>query len=324
MHGALRPMIGPIHPYIFLKESEVKNTIILILGDRGQLGSELIAQLSQDSFQVLRGSEHALDISDLEVCVSLLDQLSPDIIINAAAYTAVDAAEDNREQAFLVNAESPKTIASWCQQHSCYFIHISTDYVFSGAKPLYNTYCEDDAVNPVSVYGQSKLQGETQIAEVMTDGYAILRTAWLYGFYGNNFLKTMLKLTLANPDREFKIVSDQFGSPTSTIALSHQILSFINKRENGEPVTGVFHATSEDYCSWYEFACEFFKIMNVKQNFIPCTTKEYPTAATRPINSILENKKLNALDINSFITWRQDLERYVNQHGEQLLIEFKS
>ena len=96
------------------------------------------------------------------------------------------------------------------------------------------------------------------------------------------------------------------------------------ERENGEPVTGVFHATSEDYCSWYEFACEFFKIMNVKQNFIPCTTKEYPTAATRPINSILENKKLNALDINSFITWRQDLERYVNQHGEQLLIEFKS
>ena len=133
----------------------------------------------------------------------------------------------------------------------------------------------------------------------------------------------MLKLTLANPDREFKIVSDQFGSPTSTIALSHQILSFINKRKNGEAVSGVFHATSEDYCSWYEFACEFFRLMNVKQNFLPCSTQDYPTAAKRPINSILENKKLNELNINRFVDWRQDLARYVDQHGDQLLSELQ-
>ena len=301
----------------------MKNTIILILGDKGQLGSELLAQLTQDNFQVFKSSDYALDISDREACVSLLDQLSPTVIINAAAYTAVDDAEDNRERAFIVNGESAKTLATWCQQQGCYLIHISTDYVFSGSRPLYSAYCEEDAVDPVSVYGQSKLQGEIHIASVMPQDYAILRTAWLYGFYGNNFLKTMLKLTLANPDREFKIVSDQFGSPTSTIALSHQILSFINKRKNGEAVSGVFHATSEDYCSWYEFACEFFRLMNVKQNFLPCSTQDYPTAAKRPINSILENKKLNELNINRFVDWRQDLARYVDQHGDQLLSELQ-
>ena len=301
----------------------MKNTIILILGDRGQLGSQLIAQLTQDNFQVLKSSDYALDISDREACMSLLNQLSPDVIVNAAAYTAVDAAEENKEQAFLVNAESPKTLATWCQQQGCYLIHISTDYVFSGSRPLYSAYCEEELVDPVSVYGQSKLQGEAHIASVMPQGYAILRTAWLYGFYGNNFLKTMLKLTLANPEKEFKVVNDQFGSPTSTIALSHQILLLINKQALGEQVSGVFHATSDDYCSWYEFACEFFRLMNIKQNFLPCSTQDYPTAAIRPINSILENKKLNALNINSFVDWRQDLARYVDQHGDQLLSELQ-
>jgi dTDP-4-dehydrorhamnose reductase len=301
----------------------LKKLTILIAGDKGQLGGELFAQLSLQNFELLRGSDYGLDITCRDACLCLLDKLSPDIIINAAAYTAVDHAEANQEQAFLVNGESPKTLAQWCQQHSCYLIHISTDYVFSGTKPLYRTYCEADPVDPVSVYGQSKLQGENHIAAIMTDGYAVLRTAWLYGFYGNNFLKTMLKLTLANPEKEFKVVNDQYGSPTSTIALSHQILLLVNKRAAGEKVSGVFHATSDDYCSWYEFACEFFQLMNVKHHFLPCSTQEYPTAATRPTNSILENKHLNALNINSFVDWRKDLCRYVNQHGEQLLNDLK-
>lgn len=302
----------------------MKNKIILILGDQGQLGSELLMQFSKYNPQVLKASDYSLDITDRDACLSLLDQLSPDIIINAAAYTAVDYAEENQERAFLVNGESPKTLAKWCEQHNGYLIHISTDYVFPGDKQLYRAYCEDESVGSVSVYGQSKLQGEMNIAAAMPNNYAILRTAWLYGFYGNNFLKTMLKLTLANPDRQFKVVNDQFGSPTSAIALSRQIDSLINcisHQIKDEVPSGIFHATSTGHCSWYDFACEFFRLMNVEHNLVPCSTQEYPTVASRPMNSILENKHLDDLGMNTFKAWQQDLSDFVGRHGDDLFSE---
>ena len=296
---------------------------ILILGDRGQLGSEVIKQLASQEIPFLRGSDYSLDITDKNSLESHLDQLVPDTIVNAAAYTAVDAAEKNQQKAFSVNGEAPKNIAAWCKKHASYLVHISTDYVFSGEKSLYDAYSEQDSVNPASVYGLSKLKGETNIMSAMPNNYAILRTAWLYGFYGNNFLKTMLKLTLSNPTRQFKVVNDQFGSPTSTIALSLQIISLIHQAQQPHAPSGIFHATSSGHCSWYDFACEFFKLMNIEHKLVPCTTLEYPTDACRPKNSILENKHLDYLEINSFVDWRKDLADFVDRHGDELIKEIQ-
>lgn len=297
---------------------------ILVIGDKGQLGSEFIKQPIASDMHLIRASDVSLDITNQDECLRHLDQLSPDFIVNAAAYTAVDAAEKNQQQAFLVNGEAPKILAQWCYQNDSFLCHISTDYVFSGKKSLYNVYTEGEKTGPVSVYGNSKLQGEMNIAAAMPNNYAILRTAWLYGFYGNNFLKTMLKLTLANPDRQFKVVNDQFGSPTSTMALSRQIdslLKCINHQIKDEVPSGIFHATSTGYCSWYDFACEFFRLMNVEHNLVPCSTQEYPTAASRPMNSILENKHLDDLGMNTFKAWQQDLSDFVERHGDDLFSE---
>lgn len=297
---------------------------ILVIGDKGQLGSELIKQSMASDMHLIRASDSSLDITNHNECLRHLDRLSPDYIINAAAYTAVDAAEKNQQQAFLVNGQAPKTLAEWCHQSGSFLCHISTDYVFSGKKSLYKAYTEDEKTDPASVYGQSKLQGEINIAAAMPNNYAILRTAWLYGFYGNNFLKTMLKLTLANPDRQFKVVSDQFGSPTSTIALSRLVGSLINSissNANDKAVSGFFHATSSGHCSWYDFACEFFRLMNIPHNLVPCSTQEYPTDASRPVNSILENKRFHDMEFNDFNNWQEDLRVFIDRHGDDLLKE---
>ncbi len=295
---------------------------ILLVGVSGQLGSELLATLT--ACELIKSSQYSLDITDHNQCLTQLDKIAPNIIINAAAYTAVDKAEQQREQAFLVNARGPNTLATWCANNHAGLLHISTDYVFAGDKPLFQTYNELDPVGPVSVYGESKLLGETHVQAAMNKDLAIFRTAWLYGSAGNNFIKTMLKLTLGQPNRQFKVVSDQYGSPTSTLALSQQIKTVLEYNtasglDASKQAFGVFHATSSDYCSWYEFACEFFELINIKHNLVPCTTAEYPTDAKRPGNSILHNQRLSALGIDSFIGWKQDLQRFVSRHGDDLL-----
>lgn len=307
----------------------VELSTVLVIGDRGQLGSEIMhsaAHLSTAKhLKLQRGSDHGLDVGDKTSCLQILTQVQPDIIVNAAAYTAVDAAEQDQKKAFLINADAPGYLAQWCHQNGAYLIHISTDYVFSGKKSLYTAYNEDDSPDPLSVYGQSKLQGENNIQQIMPSRYAILRTAWLYGFYGNNFLKTMLKLNTMDAAKSYKVVNDQFGSPSSTFALSQQIFLLIEKYINYEQgdhslaeLFGVFHATSSDYCSWYQLACEFLALMGREHNLVPCTTEEYPTPATRPQNSILENRRLDQLAINSFVSWQQDLERFVARYRTEL------
>lgn len=295
---------------------------ILLIGDSGQLGSELLTTFHDCT--LVKSSQYSLDIANQTDCLTQLGQIAPNVIINAAAYTAVDTAEQQREQAFLINAEGPKSLATWCANNSAGLIHISTDYVFAGDKPLFQLYDEADAVGPLSVYGESKLLGETHIQTAMKQDYAIFRTAWLYGSQGNNFIKTMLKLTINQPDRQFQVVSDQYGSPTSTFALSQQIRALLEYNANPEleasqQAAGVFHATSSAYCSWYDFACEFFDLMNIKHNLIPCTTAEYPTDAKRPTNSILDNRRLSDFGIDGFDSWKQDLHNFVSRHGDELL-----
>lgn len=300
---------------------------ILLLGDKGQLGSQL--QLLFNSALVnseevkgaalIKGSDRQFDIGDRDSALAILNEVSPSVIINAAAYTAVDQAEQEREQAFRVNADGPATLAQWCSDNSATLIHISTDYVFAGDKPLYQGYSEDDTVAPVSVYGQSKLAGEQNIQSAMQQNYAILRTAWLYGAQGKNFLKTMLKLVCEKPGQTFKVVDDQYGSPTSTLALATQIIKLLDTRDVNGGLQGIYHATSAGHCSWYQFACEFFALMQIEHNLVPCSSDEYPTPASRPANSILLNNRFADLGIDSFIPWQDDLAQFVAEYGDQLL-----
>jgi len=192
-------------------------------------------------------------------------------------------------------------------------VHISTDYVFDGQKPITDYYVEDDDPRPLSVYGKTKLAGEKAVSDE-TEHHIILRTAWLYGIQGHNFLKTMLKLTRANPSREFKVVNDQFGSPTWSYRLALQIEKLVEKGARG-----IYHATAEGVCTWYELADYFLNKMDVPHCLVPCASDEFPTAAVRPKNSILENRRLKEAGINVMVPWQEDVAKYVEQFGNQLL-----
>lgn len=282
----------------------------LIIGCNGQLGT--------DCRSVFQGSEGidfpGIDISDRFQTLETLDRLHPDVIVNCAAYTAVDACESD-PLCWKVNADGPKHLAEWAADNNAFLVHISTDYVFAGDKPIFQTLEESESTNPVSEYGRSKLAGEQAILGSGAQA-AILRTAWLYGANGKNFLKTMLRLSLQNPEREIRVVNDQFGSPTWSHTLARQIADVVDAK-----ATGVFHATSEGYCSWYDLANRFLSLMGVPFCMNPCTTSEYPTPAKRPANSILENAALKKQGLNIFTDWKAELEKFVAENKDRLIEE---
>ena len=289
---------------------------VLIVGSKGQLGTDCLGVFN-DAPELVGVDLPEIDISDRFQCFNLLDRVRPQIVVNCAAFTAVDACETDKS-CWKVNADGPKHLAEWTEASGALLIHVSTDYVFAGDKPLFETLLETDEPNPISEYGKSKLAGEQAIA-AQTNRYAILRTAWLYGVTGNNFLKTMLRLTLQNPRKEFKVVNDQYGSPTWSYTLARQIMEVVEQQ-----VTGVFHATSEGYCTWYELACSFLNMLGVEHNFVPCATDQFPTPTKRPENSILENVRLKEEGINLFWDWKDELSAYVGEHGETILKEIRA
>ena len=259
----------------------------------------------------------ALDIADWAVVKAVVRDLKPDVILNCAAFTKVDDCETQKELAWKVNVEGAKNLAAAAGERGARVIHISTDYVFDGKKPVPEYYTENDDTNPISYYGLTKLEAEKAICAA-TDRYSILRTAWLYGANGQNFLKTMLRLALADPEREIKVVHDQFGSPTWSYQLAEQIEKVMDADQNG-----IFHATSEGYCTWYELATKFLGEMAIPNGFIPCTTRDYPTPTERPANSILENQRLKAGGLNIMLDWRADLIQFVCLFKDRLIDEVK-
>lgn len=287
---------------------------IVIIGAGGQLGSDC-GRLLADQHQVVSCDLPQVDIGNPASIASLFAQTRPELVINCAAYTAVDACESNLELSWRINAEGPGHLAREAARHRTRLIHVSTDYVFDGTRPAPQPYFEDDLPNPLSQYGRSKLAGEVAVAENCSD-YAILRTAWLYGATGKNFLKTMVRLALADPERQLKVVDDQHGSLTWSRTLARQIEPLLDGA-----VTGIVHATSEGHASWYEVARSFLTAMDLPFTMRPCTTAEYPTPAHRPANSILENRVLKAAGCNLFVDWREDLERFVGEYRQQLLAE---
>jgi len=289
---------------------------ILVTGSNGQLGSDCL-EVFNDIPGLAGVDLPEVDLSDRAKCLSALDQYHPDVIINCAAYTAVDACETD-PSCWKANADLPGYLGEWVENNASFLVHVSTDYVFSGEKPLFAASVESDKPNPISEYGRSKLAGEQAIA-AQTDRFAILRTAWLYGAHGKNFLKTMLRLTLQNPDREFKVVNDQYGSPTWSHTLARQIRAVIERE-----ATGVYHASSEGYCTWYALACAFLNELGVRHRFIPCSSEEFPTPTKRPANSILENAHAKELGINVFGDWKDELSEFTTRYGEVVLKEIQA
>ena len=289
---------------------------ILIIGSGGQLGTDCISVL-KNQHRVTAVDYPEIDITSRQSVAETCKTAKPEIIINCAAFTAVDACETEREAAWKVNAEGPRIISETIKAAGGRLIHISTDYVFDGNKPVPESYLESDPVNPLSEYGRSKLAGEKVVLDKLPEAI-VLRTAWLYSAHGPNFLKTMLRLALSDPARGFAIVDDQFGSLTWSYTLALQIERLIDT-----PLSGVIHTTSEDYSSWFQAACYFLEKMGVEHSFAPCSTADYPTAASRPINSILENGVLNSKGISVFSSWQEDVDRFVALHRDMLIKETK-
>jgi dTDP-4-dehydrorhamnose reductase len=283
---------------------------LLITGAGGQLGQDCV-QLMLDRHEICALTSRQLDITQAEAVREAVACIRPQVLINCAAYTAVDACETETERCMVVNAHGPAHLAAACAEFGSRLIHISTDYVFDGSKPVPQAYTEEDAVGPVSAYGRSKLAGEQAIAERLDD-YLILRTAWLYGMGSGNFLKTMLRLAVAK--RPLRVVDDQHGSLTWTASLARQIEQVL---DGG--LCGIAHATAEGHCTWFEGAKHFLEAMQVEFSLEPCVTADYPTPARRPANSILVNHRLQAHGLNVMRDWRADVDDFVRLHREELL-----
>ena len=285
---------------------------IIIIGATGQLGSDC-AKVLAPKFEILPLGSRDLDITSRSAVEDLIGNEAPQVVLNCGAFTGVDDCETKRDLARKVNGDGPANLAVAAEKYGAQLIHISTDYVFDGRKKVPESYTEEDQTNPVSYYGVSKLAGEDGVKKA-TDNYMILRTAWLYGIRGRNFLKTMLKLALQAPEREIKVVNDQYGSPTWSYRLAGQIDRLI---ESGGQ--GIYHATSEGYGTWYELADYFLDRMAIPHRIVPCTTTQYPTPAVRPANAILENARLKAGGVNLMQNWRKDLDEFVVRFRDRLI-----
>ncbi|HKY63460.1 MAG TPA: dTDP-4-dehydrorhamnose reductase [bacterium] len=287
---------------------------ILISGGAGQVGSELQACLSREH-EVLAPAREEWDLRKAAIPAKLRE-FRPDCLINCAAFTKVDLAESERETAWLVNAVAPGRLAEFCYELGIPIFHLSTDYVFDGRKPPPHPYLESDEPAPLSAYGESKLEGERQV-HLNAGDWVVLRTAWVYGAAGRNFFKAILVKALRG--EPLKVVSDQFGAPTWAATLAAQIVALI-----GSEAHGVYHASAEGYTTWYEAAVEFLRLMEVEAEVAPCSTAEFPTAALRPANSILENLRLKTEGLNRMRDWRLDLSDFVRRHRAGLMKEARA
>jgi dTDP-4-dehydrorhamnose reductase len=279
--------------------------VVLVTGANGQLGQSLqfIAQnYPEINFVFCSSSE--LDISNKENCEQVFLKHKPQYGINAAAYTAVDKAESEPEKAYLNNAIGAKNIAEVCKKHNTVLIHVSTDFVFDGNKTT--PYTEEDVPNPTGVYGQSKLEGEFEIKKTW-EKHFIVRTSWVYSKFGNNFMKTMLRL--ASERDSISVVNDQIGTPTNAIDLAETLIKMI-KVNNQLPrmdLYGIYNYSNEGQCSWFEFAQEIFKINKDTINLLPITTSDYPTPAKRPKYSVLDKTKIKLIFKIEIKSWNQSL-----------------
>jgi len=275
---------------------------VLITGAKGMLGRTLLHELR--TFELIP-TDIETDITDRVQIDAALATYRPDCVIHCAAMTAVDRCESEREQAFQINALGSENVARACTRHNARLIAISTDYVFSGDSP--RPYAETDlADGGKTVYGQSKFEGEQRIRNYAPHAL-IARIAWLYGHGGPSFVHTML--ALADGSRpELKVVNDQFGNPTSTTAVARHLRLLLQHPER----SGIVHLSCEGEATWYAFACEIFRLKNIPQKVIPCTTADYPRPAPRPANTRLEKTRLRESGLPPMPHWKEALAEFLS------------
>ncbi len=263
---------------------------LLVTGAGGQVGRELVELCVSRNIDVIACTREDLDITNVQQVNDVVIKSSPDFIVNAAAYTAVDKAESESKKAWEINCDGTKNLAAICSLKNIPLLHLSTDYVFDGEKST--SYTEADATNPLGVYGQSKLAGELAIREACSQ-YYILRTSWVFGQYGNNFVKTMLRV--AKQGGPLSVVNDQRGTPTSALMIAEAIVAIV---EGGFTLPfGVYHVSGQPEVTWYEFACSIVECgvklkLCERVDISSITSEEYPTPAKRPKNSSLNGERL--------------------------------
>lgn len=280
--------------------------VVLVTGANGQLGQALQSIAGNyRSIDFVFCSSSDLDITNKENCETVFNKINPDYCINTAAYTAVDKAESEPDKAQLINVFGAKNIAETCKEFDVKLIHISTDFVFDGTKS--SPYNEMDLPNPKGVYGQTKLDGEKAIQEVISN-YFIIRTSWVYSQFANNFMKTMLRL--ASEREAISVVNDQIGTPTNAVDLAEALVQII-LTDNKQPTTnnyGIYHFSNVGNCSWYDFAKEIFRANKISINLQPIPTTSYPTPAERPAYSVLDKTKIKSTFGIEIKTWEKSLK----------------
>ena len=281
--------------------------VVLVTGASGQLGQALQSTANQYSdiiFDFYASSE--LDITHLEQCKSVFQKVNPDFCINAAAYTAVDKAESEPEKARLINVIGAQNLAKACKESNTVLLHISTDFVFDGTAT--KSYTEENTPNPTGVYGKTKLDGEKAIQAIL-EKYFIIRTSWVYSEFGNNFMKTMLRL---GKERDtLSVVNDQIGTPTNAVDLAKALLTIItvcHAKNSLASDYGIYNFSNEGQCSWYDFAKKIFEIHKIEIDLQPIPTSSYPTPAKRPAFSVLDKSKIKNVFGVEVLEWEECLK----------------
>lgn len=297
--------------------AERSNFRVLVFGAEGQLGSELIRQASAAAMQPFGFSRSEADIADRHAVSAALATVGPDLVVNTAAFTRVDDAEVERTTAHRVNAEGPGIVAEACNAAGIGLIHVSTDYVFDGSKM--GAYTEEDPVAPCGFYGQSKAEGENAVRKAAAR-HLILRTSWLYGAFGNNFLRTMFRL--ASQRDEIGVVNDQHGCPTSTRDLAHAIVRIAPQLPARADLFGTYHFAGDGVTTWFGFAdaavARYNAISNRNVVVRPISTSEYPTRTKRPANSALDCSKFERIFGFRGKPWRAEVEEIADMVAQQM------
>ncbi len=283
---------------------------ILVTGAKGQLGNELREiSISLKSKELIFTDIEELDITDYKKVENFITSDNVDVIINCAAYTAVDKAESESELAYKINSDAVYNLSKAINKNNGVLIHISTDFVFDGMKST--PYIEEDATNPLSIYGKSKLAGEKVALDEAKNLY-IIRTSWLYSTYGNNFVKTIIRL--AQERKKLNVVFDQASTPTYARDLAEVILKLLDNLKNGEKT--ILHFSNEGVTSWYDFAIEICELSGVKCEINPIETKDYPTPAKRPPYSVLNKRKIKSLLNITIPHWKDSLKKCIIKLNE--------
>lgn len=276
---------------------------VLVTGVKGQLGYDVVNELKKRGHEAVGVDIEEMDITDEESVNRVIREAAPDSVIHCAAYTAVDAAEDNEELCRAVNARGTGNIARVCKALDIPMMYISTDYVFNGQGT--RPWEPDDQREPLNIYGQTKYEGELEVEENLKK-YFIVRIAWVFGVNGKNFIKTMLNLGKTRD--KLSVVADQIGSPTYTFDLARLLVDMIETEKYGR-----YHATNEGLCSWYEFACEIFKQAGMNVTVEPVTSDQFPVKAKRPMNSRISKDKLIENGFQPLPSWQDALRRYLTE-----------